>query len=255
MKVSIITVCLNSAETIENTLNSIFAQDYPEIECVVVDGRSTDGTLRILERYRNHIHHYISEPDQGIYDAMNKGIQLSTGGLIAILNSDDIYADKNVVRRMAEFVQQNTLDAAYGDLVYINPLRPSHITRFWKAGEYRKGAFRRGWVIPHPTFFCRKEVFEKYGIYNEHFKIAADFELMLRFVEKYQIKIGYLPGVLVKMTKGGRANILRGMIRGNREILQSFGLNGVRPSPWFFILKPASKLLQLLRRPHDTTLE
>jgi len=180
---------------------------------------------------------------------MNKGIRLSTGEIVATLNSDDMYADETIVGRMVKFIQKDSLDAAYGDLAYINPNNSHHIRRFWKAGEYKRGAFCYGWVIPHPTFFCRKQVFEKYGYFNERFQIAADFELMLRFIERYQIKIGYLPEVIVKMRPGGKANLLRGIIRGNRDIIRSFRLNNLRLSPWFFVLKPVMKISQLFARP------
>ena len=249
MKVSIITVCFNSAETIEDTVKSILGQDYKDIEYIVVDGDSTDGTLDIIEKYHGRIHKYISEPDNGVYDAMNKGIRLATGDIIATLNSDDLYANETIVGRMVEFIQTNGLDAAYGDLAYIDPNNGNHVTRFWKVGEYKRGAFYHGWVMPHPTFFCRKQVFEKYGYFNEKFQIAADFELMLRFIEKHRIKVGYLPKEIVKMRTGGRANVLRGIIRGNWEIMKSFRLNNLRLSPWFFIVKPITKISQLFTRP------
>lgn len=255
MRVSIITVCLNSVNTIEETLNSVLGQNYPDIEYILVDGGSTDGSLDIIKKYRDHLHRYISEPDKGIYDAMNKGIKMATGDIIAVLNSDDVYFDNMTVNSMAEFMQKNHLDAAYGDLVYIDGDKNDRITRFWKAGEYKKGAFCKGWVIPHPTFFCRKKLFEKYGYFNETFRIAGDFELMLRFVEKHGIQLGYLPQIIIKMRNGGRANVVLGMIRGNWEILKSFHINGFRWSPWFFVLKPASKIVQLFTQPNDKTLK
>ena len=249
MKISIITVCFNSVETIEDTIKSVLSQDYKDIEYIVVDGDSTDATLEILTKYEGRISTCISEPDTGIYEAMNKGIKLSTGDIIATLNADDFYADETVVSNMVGFLQSNGLDAAYGDLAYIASDNSSHVGRFWKAGVYKRGAFSHGWVIPHPTFFCRKQVFEKYGYFNEKFQVAADFELLLRFIEKHQINVGYLPKVIVKMRTGGKANILRGIIRGNWEIISSFRLNNLRLSPWFFVLKPATKISQLFTRP------
>ena len=249
MKVSIITVCLDGVDTIEDTIKSALSQDYKDIEYIVVDGGSADGTLDVLAKYQGEISNCISGPDKGVYDAMNKGIKLSTGDIVATLNSDDVYADETIVGQMVEFMQNNGLDAGYGDIVYIDQNNTNHITRFWKTGQYKKGAFRYGWVIAHPAFFCRKQVFEKYGYFNEKFQIAADFELMLRFIERYQIKVGYLPKVIVKMRIGGKANILQGMIRGNWEIIKSFRLNDLRLSPWFFIVKPITKISQLFRRP------
>ncbi|UCC97005.1 MAG: glycosyltransferase [Phycisphaerales bacterium] len=249
MVVSIITVCFNSVETIEETIMSVLSQDYKDIEHLIVDGGSTDGTLDIIERYRNNIAKIVSEPDRGIYDAMNKGIRLSTGDVIAVLNSDDVYASQTTVGRMVEFLQANNFDAVYGDLVYVDRHKRDRITRYWQTGPYRKNAFRYGWALPHPTFFCRKEIFETFGSFNDDLQIAADFELTLRFVEKHQIRVGYLPEVVASMRSGGKANVLRGIIRGNREIMSAFRLNDLRLSAWFLILKPAARVSQFFRRP------
>jgi len=249
LKASIITVVFNGAKTIANTVKSVLSQNHCDLEYIVIDGGSTDGTLNIIADYRDKISKCVSEPDKGVYDAMNKGIKLSTGDIVATLNSDDVYADETIVAQMVEFIKDNDLDAAYGDLVYTASAGNDCITRFWKAGEYKRGNFGYGWVIPHPTFFCRKEIFEKYGYFNDKFQIAADFELMLRFIEKHRIKVGYLPKIIVKMTKGGKANVLRGIVRGNWEIIKSFRLNGLRLSPWFFIRKPMAKISQLFIRP------
>lgn len=249
MKVSIITVCLNSAETIEETIKSVINQDYEHIEYNIIDGGSIDGTPNILARYQNQIQNIISEPDNGPYAAMNKGIKLSTGEVVAFLNSNDVYADNTILRKMVEFICHNDLDAAYGDLVYVDHNNTNRVTRFWKTGEYKSGTFRYGWVIPHPTFFCRRRFFEELGYFNEEFQVAADFELMLRFVEKHHIKVGYLPQTVARMRTGGKANVLRGMIRGNWEIIQSFRLNNLHVSPWFLIAKPATKISQLFKLP------
>ena len=249
MKVSIITVCFNSAATIEDTIRSVLSQDYKDIEYIVVDGASTDGTLDIINRYKNNMAKVVSEPDNGIYDAMNKGLRSSTGGIVATLNGDDVYAEKTTVSRMVEFIQHNGLDAAYGDLIYVDRRDTRHVKRFWQPGRYKRGAFSHGWVIPHPTFFCRKEIFERFGYFNDKLQIAADFELMLRLIEKHRIKIDYLPKVIVKMSTCGKANVLRGMIQGNKEIIRSFRLNNLRLSPWFVVCKPITKISQLFRRP------
>ncbi|MCK4795185.1 MAG: glycosyltransferase [Desulfobacteraceae bacterium] len=246
--ISIITVVFNGESTIKDTISSIMSQDYPNIEYIIIDGGSTDGTVDIIKSYDISISKFISEPDNGLYDAMNKGIHLASGDIISTLNSDDVYAKSTVVSKMVKFIESRGLDAAYGDLVYIDEGNPEKITRFWQPGKYEKGAYCRGWVPPHPTFFCRKSVFERFGYFNVKLQIAADFELMLRFIEKHQIKVGYLPEVVVKMRTGGKANALKGIVKGNLEIIKSFRMNGLRISPWFFVRKPAEKISQLFRK-------
>jgi glycosyltransferase len=251
-RVSIITSVLNGADTIADTIESVIQQQYTNIEYIVVDGKSSDDTVPIIRRYGNQVDILVSEPDQGVYDAMNKGIKLATGDIIAALNSDDVYADSTVIGQMVNFMETTLVDAAYSNLVYVDRDDIGCIKRFWNPGEYKKGAFFKGWTIPHPTFFCRREIFEKFGLFNDKFQIAADFELMLRFVEKHKIKVDYLPKVIVKMRTGGKANILNGIIRGNMEIIRAFRINGFHLSPLFFIFKPITKIFQLFMRPEDT---
>ena len=159
------------------------------------------------------------------------------------------YVHELVVSKAVDFIQDNHFQAVYGDLIYIDWQNGDRAVHYWKPGNYKRGAFYYGWVPPHPTFFCRKHIFEKYGYFNKRFRVAADFELMLRFIEKHRITVGYLPEVIVKMRTGGQANVLRGIIRGNWEIVRSFRLNGLRLSPWFFVIKPIAKVSQLFRRP------
>lgn len=252
MKISIITVCLNSSDTIEDTINSVLGQDYKDIEYIVIDGGSRDGTLDILTGYKKQITKYISEPDKGIYNAMNKGIGMATGRVVGFLNADDLYYDESVISQIADTIKQNDYQAVYGDLVYVDRRKTEKVVRYWHAGQYKKGAFRSGWVLPHPTFFCKRELFEQFGYFNENFQIAADFELELRFIEKHQIKIGYIPKVLVKMRKGGKATLVHGIITGNKEILKSFHMNHLKISPSFFILRPIIKIYQLFNRPNGS---
>lgn len=251
-KVSIITSVLNGADTIADTIESVIQQQYNNIEYIIIDGNSSDNTVPIIRRYGDKVDILVSEPDQGVYDAMNKGIKLATGDIIAMLNSDDVYADSSVVGQMVNLMETTLVDAAYSNLVYVDRDDTGRIKRFWNPGEYKEGAFLRGWTIPHPTFFCRREVYEKFGLYNTKFQIAADFELMLRFVEKHRIKVDYLPKVVVKMRTGGKANVLNGVIRGNMEIIRALRINGLHLSPLFFISKPTTKISQLFMRPEDT---
>jgi glycosyltransferase involved in cell wall biosynthesis len=246
MKASIVTVCLNSEQTIEGTIRSVAAQDYREIEYIVVDGGSTDSTLDILRRHNASVGVLVSEPDAGIYDAMNKGLGLATGDVVAFLNSDDEYVSPDTVGRILSVIREQKVDAAYGDLVYVDRKTPHIIRRRWIAGPYREGRFSSGWVPPHPTFFCRKSVYDRFGGFDARFRIAGDFELMLRFVVKHRIQLGYLNRVLVRMGTGGRASRLSGMLRGNGEILKAFGVNGLS-FPWQLPLcRPLSRLRQIV---------
>ena len=204
MKVSIITIAYNSAETIEDTIKSIVTQDYSNIEYIIIDGGSTDKTLSIVDKFKDSITTIISEPDKGIYDAMNKGVQNATGDIVGILNSDDIYADNKVVSRIVEAIGNK--DSIYADLVYVDRDNTDKVTRYWKSGKYRKGIFKKGWMPPHPTFFIKKSCYDQYGTYNLQLKSAADYELMLRMLHKHNISVAYLPEVITKMRVGGQSN-------------------------------------------------
>ncbi len=245
MKVSIITVVYNGVKTIGATIASIHSQDYGRIEHVIVDGGSTDGTIEFVKSKLRDSDIFISERDDGLYDAMNKGIKLATGDYVATLNSDDFYASNDIVRRMMEFIRAKELDAAYGDLEYFRGVDVDTITRHWHPGDYKSGSFSRGWVPPHPTFFCKRELFEKYGYFRTDMPCAADFELMLRFIDKNRIKVGYLPETIVKMRMGGVTNTAKGVIKGNfHDMIKAFKINGYG-FPWlFFPCKFVSKLAQ-----------
>ena len=249
MKVSIITVCFNSAETIEDTMRSVLSQDYKDIEYIVVDGGSTDGTLDILTKYRGRIHKYISEPDDGIYHAMNKGIKLSTGNIVGFLNSGDIYASENVIGKIVESIQAHNADCCYGDLEYVAENNPSKTVRRWISQPYRDGLFKKGWHPPHPTFFAKKSIFDKYGGFDLNYDIGADYELMLRFLEKHSVKSCYIPDVLVKMRTGGKSNKnLWQIIKANIECYRAWKRNDLKISPFIIFKKPASKLIQYISK-------
>lgn len=245
MKISIITVVRNNKNTIKDAIESVIGQTYNKIEYIVIDGSSTDGTLDIIQSYRDKINTFISEPDSGIYDAMNKGIKLATGDVIGFLNSDDFYPTNNVINRVMEEFQRKQVDSIYGDLVYIDSKNINKIVRYWKAKAYKPGFFKKGWHPPHPTFFVKKEVYEKYGVFNLEFKIAADYELMLRFFEKYKISNSYIPEILVKMRVGGESNkSFTNIIKANFECYRAWKVNGLHTPVLLGIKKPLTKLFQ-----------
>jgi glycosyltransferase involved in cell wall biosynthesis len=249
MKVSIVTVCFNSAATIEQTIQSVLQQNYPELEYIIVDGASKDDTLNIINRYATKIAKIVSEPDKGIYDAINKGIGLASGDLIAVLNSDDFYVDANVVSDVVEAFKNNNCDCSYGDLNYVDKDDPSKIKRKWISGKYKHGMFFKGWMPPHPTFFLKNDCYKKYGVYNLKLKSAADYELMLRMLHVNKIKAGYVPRVLVKMRVGGKSNVsLLNRIKANREDKLAWELNNIKPHITTLLFKPLSKLGQFFKK-------
>jgi glycosyltransferase involved in cell wall biosynthesis len=249
MKVSIITITYNSAETIEDTIRSVLSQDYSDIEYIVVDGASKDSTLEIIERNRSSISKFVSERDKGIYDAMNKGVAMATGDVIGILNSDDFYADEHVISDIVKTIQQSNSDGCYADLVYVDRIATSKVIRSWISGEYRHGDFLRGWMPPHPTFFVKRSVYDAHGHYSLQLRSAADYELMLRFIHKHGISVSYLPRVITKMRAGGQSNVtLKNRWRANKEDRLAWKMNGLQPGFLTLIRKPLSKLLQYLPR-------
>ena len=218
IKISIITVSFNSQSTIRQTIESVFLQDYDNIEYILIDGGSTDWTLDIVQNYKDRIKYFISEQDNGIYDAMNKGIQAATGDVVGILNSDDFYANKSVISKVVSVFETEKCDSLYGDLVYVKLSDASKVFRYWKAEVFSVLRLRRGWMLPHPTFFVKKSIYEKYGLYNTELKSAADYEMILRLLYKYAIKVAYIPSVLVKMRVGGTSNAnLLNRLKANRE--------------------------------------
>ena len=247
MKVSLITIAYNSAATIEDTIKSIVAQEYSNIEYIIIDGGSTDNTLSIIEKYKESISTIISEPDKGIYDAMNKGVQNATGDLVGILNSDDIYTDNKVVSNIVEAIGNK--DSIYADLVYVDRDNTDKVTRYWKSGKYRRGIFKKGWMPPHPTFFIKKSCYDQYGIYNLQLKSAADYELMLRMLHKHNISVAYLPEVITKMRVGGQSNItLLNRFKANKEDKLAWIINDLKPGPLTLIMKPVRKISQFFKK-------
>lgn len=249
MKVSIITVCYNSSETIESTIQSVVAQNYPDIEYIIIDGLSSDNTVQIVEKYKSKIAKIISEKDKGIYDAINKGIALATGDIVAILHADDFYTDQNVISTIVDTFNKQNVDAVYGDLQYVDRTDTDKIKRNWISGAYQKQNFLKGWMPPHPSFFVKKECYDKFGNFNTTLLSAADYELMLRFLYKNNCSVAYIPKVLVKMRVGGKSNVsLMNRIKANREDKKAWELNGLSPSMFTFVRKPLSKLGQFFNK-------
>lgn len=244
MKISVITASYNSAATIADTLRSVAEQDHEDIEHLIIDGASKDSTMEIVDGFP-HVVRKISEKDKGIYDAMNKGVQMASGEIIAILNSDDFYASPKVLSSVAGLFADPSVQAVYGDLQYVDQNDTSRIKRYWKAGSFTPGKFFFGWMPPHPSFFVRKEVYDKVGLFNTNLKTSADYELMLRILLKYRLKAAYLPMVLVKMREGGLSNSsFRHRLKANREDRLAWKLNGLKPYFFSLYLKPIRKIFQ-----------
>ena len=223
MKVSIITVTFNSEKYLEDTLVSIFSQSYPNIESIVIDGNSTDGTLSILKKYQNNIT-YISEPDTGIYDAMNKGIDLAKGDIIGILNSDDVLFNKEIINKVVNSFSSG-VDCVYGNVILVN--ESNKIVRNYSSANFKLKDFEYGHMPPHPSFYVRKEAFQKFGYYNTTFKISADYDLLLRFLYIHKLKSKFLDFILVKMRDGGISSSLKNKWLLNKEILVACRLQNI----------------------------
>lgn len=204
MRISIITVCYNRKATIEKAVKSVLDQNYHDIEYIIIDGNSTDGTKEIIESYQDRISQYISEPDKGMYDAINKGLKLATGDIIGLMHSDDEFYDKNAVKRIvARFDYDATIDGVYGDGVYVSNDTEERLIRDRIGGIFSLKKVKEGWLPLHPTVYLKKEIIDKYGFYNLDFKIASDTEFLLRYLYKYKIKMSYINAYIVKMRMGG----------------------------------------------------
>lgn len=250
MKVSIITTTYNSAATIKDTLLSVNSQDYPNIEHIIVDGNSSDNTLDIVRKYGKRVTTIISESDKGIYDAMNKGIGAATGDVVGILNSDDFYASSDVVSKIAStFEADKSIDGVYTNLYYVKQNNPQEIVRHWISKPFKAKSFFKGWHPPHPTLYIKREIYEKYGVFDLNFKLAADFELMLRLFERYGIKTKYLPFTAIRMRLGGATSKnISNMKKQNIECLRAFESNGFKAPLFYPIYRLFPKLLQYFKR-------
>lgn len=244
MRISIVTVVYNGEASIESAINSVLSQDYKDIEYIVVDGASKDNTMKVVNQYKNQISTVISKPDKGIYDAMNRGVLAATGDVIGFLNADDCFADSSCISSIVK-VFKDDIDAVYGDLVYVN--NKGNITRKWKSRNFKKGLFSKSWTPAHPTFYCRKATYDKLGLYKIDYKIAADVELMFRFIEINEIKTAYLEKILVRMQEGGVSNAsLSSTVVISKELYRAFKENGRRLNLLKYLFFKAIKLTQFI---------
>ena len=242
-RVTIITVSFNSAKSIQDTIESVLTQDYPNIEYIVVDGDSRDGTQAIISRYEGQIAQWISEKDQGMYDAMNKGIAMATGEIIGILNSDDVYMHSAVISEMVQAMQIAKVDTAFADLIYVDAINKSKVLRYYDSGQFTPAKFRWGWMPAHPTFFVKKYIYDLVGPFALDYQIAADFEMLIRILAVQKMSYVYIPKPMVRMTAGGAstANWNRNWIL-NREIVRACKKHGLDSNLAMLLLKIPQKL-------------
>lgn len=249
MTITIITATFNSGKTLRTNLESVLSQTYTDFEHIVVDGASCDDTMEIVKSYEPRYNgrlRYISEPDKGIYDAMNKGLALATGNVIGVLNSDDCYASDTILERISEGIKD--FDAVFADLDYVSPSDINRVVRKWKGSPYAPGLFFKGWHPAHPTFYARRECFDKFGKFDITLNVSADFELMLRFIEKGKIRTHYIPVTFVKMRMGGESNgTLSKIIEGNRNIMKAFRKNGFNVSSFYPVRRIVPKVVSMIR--------
>ena len=247
MKISVITAVFNNHETIGAALDSVLSQSHPHTEVIVIDGMSTDGTRDILASYSKRFDIYLSEPDDGIYYALNKGIELATGDVVGFLHSDDVFADSRALERVAGAFKDESVEAVYGDLVYVKKDDTTRVVRRWIAGPYHKGLLSRGWMPPHPTLYVRREVYQRLGRFDIGFLIAADYDCMLRFFCA-DVKLAYIPYVQVRMRTGGASNrSLRNIVQKSFEDYTALRRNRVG-GMFALFWKNVSKLPQFFRR-------
>lgn len=245
MKISIITVTFNSAKYLEDCINSVIQQNHKDIEHIIIDGRSTDDTVSIIKKYEDHLAYWVSEKDNGMYDAINKGLQLATGDIVGMLHSDDVLASPDVIAAIATSFKSNNVDSLYGDLVYVDPNNIAKVLRVWKGYGYKRSKFRYGWMPAHPTFYIKKEVVDKLGGYETHYYTASDYEFMARYLYRHKVSCTYLPKLIVRMRNGGASNSsFYSRLRANRRDYLAMKNNKI-PFPLVAsLLKPIRKLPQ-----------
>lgn len=246
LKISVVTVTYNRVASVEDAMKSVQSQDYPNVEHVIQDGVSTDGTLEVMQGYAGPQTFIESARDGGIYDAINKGIARTTGNVVGLMHSDDFFADEQVLSDVAKAFENPEVDGVYGDLDYVAEQDTSRIIRRWRSGEYAPHKLRQGWMPPHPTLYLRRSVFDKWGTYDTSFKIAADYDAMLRYLSKGQIKVAYVPKVFVKMRVGGESNkSLKKIMLKSKEDYRALRQNNVG-GVGALLIKNLSKLRQFV---------
>lgn len=247
MKISIITVVYNNKETIENAIDSVLSQTYKDIEYIVVDGMSSDGTKEIIQSYGSQIDKFVSEKDKGLYDAMNKGVSLATGDIVGFLHSDDLYASDDVLELVAEEFQAGDIDGIYGDLIYTAKHDTSKIIRYWKSCDFKMSLLTKGWMPAHPTLFLKKEVYSKFGGFDLEFKIAGDYDFILRILNG-GIKVKYISKILYMMRMGGESNkSIKNIMLKSREDLKALKKNDIG-GVGTLLVKNLSKIKQFIKK-------
>ncbi len=243
---SIITVVYNAVDTVGCAIESVLSQQYPNLEYIIIDGASSDGTVEKVQEYASSVSRVVSEPDNGLYDALNKGIDMASGDVIGFLHADDWYVHGEVIGNVARMMEEEKSDALYADLQYVKQKDTSKVLRHWRAGEFSRNNFLSGWMPPHPTFFVRTEKYRDYGGFDLDFTSAADYELMLRFLFRYEISCSYLPDVIVRMRSGGTSNkSIANRLKANQEDYRAWKKNDLNPRFYTRFMKPVSKIPQL----------
>ncbi len=245
MKISLITVTYNAEKYLASCIESVLMQSYKNIEHIIIDGNSTDSTISVVKKYESKISKWISEPDKGMYDALNKGMKLATGDVIGILNSDDMLVSSDTIQSIVNAFNENNVDSVYGDLQYVDQEDKNRVFRVWKGKQYNRNLFKMGWMPGHPTFYIKRSLIQEHGGYENHYYTAADYEFMARYLFKYNISSFYLPKLIVKMRTGGASNKnINQRIKANRKDYLAMKTNAI-PMPFLVsILKPLLKVHQ-----------
>jgi glycosyltransferase involved in cell wall biosynthesis len=248
LQISVITAVFNCVATLEHTLRSVSAQTWPNVEHIAIDGGSTDGSLEVLKAHRCDLAGLISEPDEGLYDALNKGIRRATGDVVGFLHADDQFASPHVLQHVAEAFDDPSVDAVYGDLVYVKKSDPSRVVRYWRAGAYSRNLLSQGWMPPHPTFYVRRSVYARMGSFDTRYRIAADYDNILRILWRGEVKAAYIPEVMVRMRLGGMSNVsVISMLQKSLEDYTAMRRNGIG-GLGTILLKNLTKLPQFVVR-------